>query len=200
MGTITRILVGAALAIASGAGSALERYVIDTEGSHAFIQFRIPHLGYSWLYGRFNEFSGEFSFDEAHPENSSVTVTIQTASIDTNHAERDKHLRSEDFLDVARWPEARFESTAFVPLGDGRYRLEGQLSFHGKTQPVVIDVREVGAGPDPWGGFRRGFEGTTRLVLADWGIDYDLGPAAREVELTLSIEGIRQEPDQSDAS
>ena len=155
-------------------------YVIDTKGAHAFIQFRIKHLGYSWLLGRFNRFSGTFTFDENDPNKARVQVVIDTASIDSNHAERDKHLRGEDFLDVKRYPEARFVSTSFEDRGDGT------------TRPVTIDVQHVGNGPDPWGGYRRGFEGRTSLALADFGIDYNLGPASKTVDLFLSVEGIRQ--------
>lgn len=168
-------------------------YLIDTKGAHAFIQFRIKHLGYSWLLGRFNDFSGSFSYDEARPDASNVTVTIKTASLDSNHAERDKHLRGKDFLDVEQYPEARFVSTAFKDNGDGTALLTGELTLHGVTRPVSIDVTHIGHGPDPWGGFRRGFSGTTTLVLADYNIDYNLGPASREVELFLSVEGIRQD-------
>ena len=180
------------LMMLGGPADAAERYLIDTAGAHAFIQFRIPHLGFSWLHGRFNEFEGQFTFDPADPSASSVEVRIDTASIDSNHQRRDDHLRGEDFLAVAEFPQAAFRSTAFVPLGDDRYRLEGELNLLGRTAPIRIDVVQIGAGTDPWGGFRRGFEGTTSLTLADWGIDYELGPSAREVELTLSIEGIRQ--------
>lgn len=182
--------LAAAVPAAAPAGAA-ERYVIDTQGQHAFIQFRIPHLGFSWLYGRFNEFTGEFTFDPENPAASSVTAEVRTQSIDTNHDRRDEHLRGEDFLSVAEHPLATFESTAFTPLGDGRYRLAGDLTLMGRTAPIAIEVAEVGAGPDPWGGFRRGFEGTTTLNLKEWGIDYEL-PGAEEVELTLSVEGVRQ--------
>ena len=75
-------------------------YKIDTAGAHAFIQFKIKHLGYSWLYGRFDEFSGRFNYDADKPEASSVNVEINTASLNSNHAERDKHLRGKDFLNV----------------------------------------------------------------------------------------------------
>jgi len=167
-------------------------YVIDTQGAHAFIQFRIKHLGYSWLLGRFNDFSGTFSYDDAHPEAARVEVTIKTASIDSNHAERDKHLRGEDFLNVAKYPEARFVSTGFKHNDDDTAVLTGNLTLHGVTRPVTIDVKQIGHGPDPWGGTRRGFEGSTTLKLADFNINYDLGPAAREVELFLSVEGIEQ--------
>lgn len=190
----SRLLNCAALALVLGAASPLQaaEYVIDTEGAHAFIQFRIKHLGYSWLLGRFNQFEGRFSYDEDKPGAASVQVTISTASIDSNHAERDKHLRGADFLDVERYPQARFVSTGYSENADGSATLRGDLTLHGTTRPVTIEVEHVGHGPDPWGGYRRGFQGSTVLKLADFGIDYDLGPAAREVELFLSVEGIRQ--------
>jgi polyisoprenoid-binding protein YceI len=167
-------------------------YVIDTEGGHAFIQFRISHLGYSWLSGRFNHFSGSFSYDEKAPSAATVEVDIETASIDTNHAERDKHLRGEDYLDVARFPQARFVSTDYKESGEGAL-LTGELTLHGVTRPIEIEVKPVGAGMDPWGGYRRGFEGTTRIRLADFGITKFLGDAAREMEFSLGIEGIRKQ-------
>lgn len=176
----------------AGNAAYAEDYVIDTEGMHAFIQFRIQHLGYSWLYGRFNEFDGSFSYDEAKPEDAKVEVTIKTDSVDSNHAERDKHLRGADFLHVDEYPEAKFVSTAYKPNGDGSGTLEGNLTLHGVTNPIAIGVREIGAGQDPWGGFRRGFQGNAKFKLADYGIDYNLGPASKEVEMILSIEGIRQ--------
>ncbi|MGB0514746.1 MAG: YceI family protein [Wenzhouxiangellaceae bacterium] len=190
------LIVSAALVAGATAAAplhAVERYVIDTRGAHAFIQFRIPHLGFSWLYGRFNDFEGEFTFDPEDPSNSSVQIKVQTASIDSNHQRRDDHLRNEDFLTVEEFPVAEFNSTAFTPAGGDAYTLEGELTFMGQTRPITIEVTQIGAGEDPWGGYRRGFEGSTSLTLADWGIDYDLGPSAREVELTLSIEGIRQD-------
>lgn len=167
-------------------------YVIDTEGSHAFIQFRISHLGYSWLTGRFNRFSGEFSYDENDPASATIEVHIDTASIDTNHAERDKHLRDDDFLDVERFPDAHFVSTAYTETGKGKARLLGDLTLHGVTRQIEIDVKHVGAGTDPWGGYRRGFEGTASITLADFGMTKFLGEAARQMEFSLGIEGIRK--------
>ena len=169
-----------------------EKYLIDTKGSHAFIQFRIQHLGYSWLSGRFNTFSGQFEYDEKNPAQASVEVDIDVASIDSNHAERDKHLRGDEFLDVKKFPKAKFVSTSFSDNGDGTAVLKGKLTLHGVTNPVTINVEHIGHGSDPWGGYRRGFEGTTRFALADYGINYNLGPKSKEVELTLSVEGIRQ--------
>ncbi|MEJ2419749.1 MAG: YceI family protein [Exilibacterium sp.] len=180
--------------ITLGASSAswAENYKIDSKGAHAAIQFKIKHLGYSWLLGRFNTFDGSFSYDESKPEASTVAVTIKTASVDSNHAERDKHLRGEDFLNVEKFPEAKFVSTSFKNLEGGKALLKGNLTLHGVTKPITIDVNHIGAGKDPWGGYRRGFEGHTTITLKDFGIDYDLGPASREVEMHLYLEGIRQ--------
>ena len=181
-----------AAAIVLPAQAFAEKYVIDTEGSHAFVLFRIQHLGYSWLSGRFNTFSGTFEYDEKNPEKASVQVDIDVTSIDSNHAERDKHLRDEDFLHVKKFPKAKFVSTSFKENGDGTAVLTGDFTLRGVTRSVTIDVEHIGHGSDPWGGYRRGFEGTTRIALADYGIKYNLGPKSKEVELTLSVEGIRQ--------
>ena len=172
--------------------AAPERYLIDTDGAHAFIQFRIKHLGYSWLYGRFDTFSGNFTYDSDQPGDSSVEVTIDTASLDSNHAERDKHLRDARFLDVDRFPKASFKSTSYKETGINKAVLEGQLTLKGVTKPITIQVDKIGSGPDPWGGYRRGFEGRTSFALKDFGITENLGPASQRVEMTLSVEGIRQ--------
>ncbi|UOG92147.1 MAG: YceI family protein [Candidatus Thiothrix sulfatifontis] len=184
-----KVLATSLLALGLFAGSVAhaDDYTIDTEGMHAFIQFRIQHLGYSWLYGRFDKFSGNFSYDEKTPDAAKVEVTIDTTSVNSNHAERDKHLSGEDFLDVAKFPEAKFVSTKY-----SGGKLEGNLTLHGVTKPITIDVKEIGAGADPWGGFRRGFEGSTQFALADFGIEKDLGPASKEVEMILSIEGVKK--------
>lgn len=184
---VSMALVGAAQADGHGG-----TYAFDKKGAHQFVTFKISHLGYSWLYGRFNDFDGQFVYDEANPENSTVSVTIDTSSVDSNHAERDKHLRSGDFLDVDAYPEASFVSTGVEALDNGRLAVTGDLTLHGVTKEVVIDAAVVGEGDDPWGNYRAGFEGTTKIRLADFGINAQLGPKSEEVFLTLSVEGIRQ--------
>lgn len=168
------------------------KYSIDTEGMHAFIHFSIPHLGYSNLIGRFNRFSGSFEYDADKPGDSKIEVTIETASIDSNHAERDKHLRAEEFLDVSNYPEAKFVSTSYEPESAETGTLTGNLTLRGVTKPVTIEVTKIGEGPDPWGGYRVGFTGTTRIALADFGITKFLGKKSTEVELILDIEGVRK--------
>jgi polyisoprenoid-binding protein YceI len=167
-------------------------YVIDKKGMHASIQFKISHLGYSWLWGRFNDFDGSFSYNKDKPETSEIEVTINTNSVDSNHAERDKHLRGKDFLDVDKYPQAKFVSTYFSQNKNGTGVLKGNFTLHGVTRLIKIDVKYIGEGNDPWGGYRAGFEGTARIALADYGITKNLGPASQELDLILSIEGVRQ--------
>nr|WP_067298359.1 YceI family protein [Marinobacterium profundum] len=167
-------------------------YAIDTEGAHASVNFRANHLGFSWVTGRLEKFAGSFIYDAADPNSASVAITIEAASVNTNQAERDKHLRSAEFLDAATYPEITFVSTSYKTNGDGSGVLKGDLSLHGITKPVTINVTRVGEGDDPWGGYRAGFQGTAELKLKEFGINYNLGPAAETVYLDLNIEGVRQ--------
>jgi polyisoprenoid-binding protein YceI len=169
-----------------------ENYQIDKKGAHASIQFKISHLGYSWLWGRFNDFDGTFSYNDKNKAASKVSVIVKTKSVDSNHAERDKHLRSADFLDVKKFPEAKFVSTSYQAKGTGKAVLKGKLTLHGVTRDVTLNVNETGAGKDPWGGFRRGFEARTRIVLKDYGITKDLGPASASLMLIIAVEGIKK--------
>ncbi|WP_116474698.1 YceI family protein [Zobellella maritima] len=187
------VMAAALLAMtAPQAFAAVENYTVDSEGMHASVNFKVSHLGYSWLVGRFNDFKGSFAYDEDNAADNSVEITINTASLNTNHAERDRHLRSDDFLDVSKFPEASFKSTSVTKTDDeGEYLVRGDLTLHGVTRQVEFEVEQVGAGKDPWGGFRRGFEGEMELKPADFGIEYDLGPASSTVYLEMHLEGVR---------
>lgn len=183
-------MTGASLLLGSLTASAAD-YKIDKEGQHAFIQFRIQHLGYSWLYGTFKDFDGRFTFDEKAPAADKVDVTINTSSIDTNHAERDKHLRSADFLNTSKNPQATFKSTAVEKEGD-ELKITGDLTLNGVTKPVTLEAKMLGEGKDPWGGYRAGFEAEGEIALKDFNITKDLGPASQKVQLMISVEGVRQ--------
>ncbi|XQF91991.1 YceI family protein [Pseudoalteromonas espejiana] len=180
-----------AMMVSATAASAAE-YVIDTQGAHAFVTFKIKHLGYSWLHGRFNTFDGSFSYDTKAQTGSNILVSIDTASLDSNHAERDKHLRGKDFLNVSKYPNASFKSTNVKFTDDDTATVTGDFTLHGVTKSITFEMNKVGEGQDPWGGYRAGFEGETSLKLADYGIDYNLGPASTHVDIGLSIEGVRQ--------
>lgn len=187
------MLAGLALWVTSSlAQAAPETYKMDIKGSHAFIQFKIQHLGFSWLLGRFNTFDGSFTLDEDNVEKSSVDVTIDVDSVDSNHAERDKHLRGKDFFEVSKYPKATFKSTKVEKTGDKTAKITGDFTLKGVTKPVTLDVAYIGGGKDPWGGYRQGFEGSTRIRLKDFNMDYNLGPAAEYAEIYISVEGIKQ--------
>jgi polyisoprenoid-binding protein YceI len=191
-----KLLLASAVSVALiGTANASEHsgtYAFDKEGAHQFITFKISHLGYSWLYGRFNDFDGEFVYDAENPENSTVTVTIDTASVDSNHAERDKHLRSDDFLHVSEFPQATFKSKRVVVDDDGEADIIGDFTLRGVTREITLEAEMLGHGEDPWGGYRMGFEAETEFRLKDFGIPMDLGEASETVEIKISIEGIRQ--------
>lgn len=168
-------------------------YTIDTKGAHASINFAIKHLGYSVLTGRFDTFSGDFSYDPAKPEASKINVTIDTNSVNSNHAERDKHLRSKDFLNVEKFPKASFVSKKVVVGADKTsFDLVGDFTLNGVTKSITIATKKVGEGKDPWGGYRAGFEGSTELTLKDFNIVFPLGPASETVKISLNVEGVKK--------
>ena len=167
-------------------------YIVDHQGAHASINFKIKHLGYSWLTGRFDNFSGNFNYDAKDIAASKISIKIDTGSINSNHGERDKHLRSGDFLDVSKFTEATFVSSSINDLGNDKLEVKGLFTFHGVSKEIVIDATKIGEGSDPWGGYRAGFSGTTKIGLKEFGIKTDLGPASTHVELELHIEGVRQ--------
>ncbi len=183
------LLLSAAVFFAGASAHAAE---YDIDPSHSFIEFRIQHLGYSWMLGRFNDISGDFSYDPAAgPEAQSIRITVKTASVDTNHAERDKHLRNEDFLSVDDFGESSFVSTGFTGDENGGV-MRGDLTVHGVTRSIDFPVQKVGEGNDPWGGYRAGFGGKIELDRRDFGMDYDLGPTGNSFSLEVFVEGVRR--------
>ncbi len=184
----------AALAIGSAVLSAnvmAADYVVDKEGQHAFVDFKISHLGYSYITGTFKDIDGKFSFDAAKPEDSKIEFNVNTASVFTNHAERDKHIASADFLNASKFGKATFVSTSVKSTGANTADVTGDLTLLGVTKPVVVKATFLGEGKDPWGGYRAGFEGTTTIKRSDFGKQKDLGPKSDAVELYISFEGVK---------
>ena len=149
-------------------------YMFDKTGQHVFITFKASHLGFSYILGHFKDFDGTFSHDPAAPENSTVNVTIDARSLDTDHAERDKHLRGSEYFDVAAYPSVTFTSTGYTGSAKGG-TLTGELNLRGVSKTVEIDVNKIGEGDDPWGGYRSGFEGNVILDAADYGFPEWIG-------------------------
>ncbi|WP_394424525.1 YceI family protein [Vreelandella stevensii] len=188
---IATALAAAALVPLSQAQAA--DYQIDIEGQHAFVQFKINHLGFSYILGSFETFDGQFHYDADDLDASSVSMEVQVNSLTTNHAERDRHILSDDFLNASEFPTATFTSTGFESTGDNEGVVTGELTLHGETQEIEMPVTLMGEGEDPWGNYRAGFEGSTMLTLSDFGIDMsDFPEAMHELELYVTFEGIRQ--------
>ncbi len=179
--------VVAGLLATSTSGALAAKYEIDP--THSFINFKISHLGFSWLLGRFNSLSGEVEFDPENLDASQVSVLIDTTSYDSNHSERNIHIKGKDYLNVKKYPEAKFISTGYQGDEKGG-TLSGKLTLHGVTRDIQFDIKKVGEGDDPWGGYRAGFEGSIVILRTDFGMKSNLGPLANEVYLDLFIEGV----------
>lgn len=163
-------------------------YVIDGSGAgmHSSISFKASHVGISSLWGRFNTLSGSFSYDADDINASRIEVSIDPASIDTNHGARDDHLRTSDYLSVETHSTAHFVSSSVEDLGNGTVRVNGAFTLHGVTKDISFEAVRTGEGETPFGDYRVGFEGELVLNTNDFGIN--AGP----IELILAIEGIRQ--------
>jgi polyisoprenoid-binding protein YceI len=165
--------------------------------SHSTVQFSVRHMMVAKVRGRFGTFDGTITVGE-EPVVSSVTASIDAASIDTGDPKRDEHLRSADFLDVESHPTLAFASRAVRDNGDGTYAVEGDLTIHGTTRPVELALEYLGAGPDPWGGTRAGFEATTEISRKDFGLEWNVALEAGgflvgdKVQIQLDIEAVAQ--------
>lgn len=189
-----KLLLASALASAvflSPLASAAD-YIIDYKGAHASVNFKIKHLGYSWLTGRFDKFDGTFNYDSNNVSDSKIEMNVDVTSFNSNHGKRDIHIKSDDFLDASKYSSAKFVSSSVKDLGNDKLLIKGLLTLHGVTKSIDIDVLKVGEGKDPWGGYRVGFSGKAKIGLADFGIPAKLGPNSTHVDLDIFIEGIRQ--------
>ena len=177
-----------AVALAQQASAAVETYTIDA--THSSIGFSLRHF-VSKVPGSFTKFSGTLTIDRAHLENSSVTATVEIASVSTANEKRDEHLRSPDFFDVGKFPSATFVSTAWKKTGDDTFDITGDLTLKGVTKQIVLKAKLLGFGPGMQGAQLSGWEATVVLNKADFGVN---GPAmlgkalGDDVAVTLSVE------------
>lgn len=147
------------------------RWTLDP--AHSTVGAVAQHLGISSVRGHFTEFSGQIRI-AARVEESSVTATITSASIDTGNKQRDDHLRSADFLDVDVYPEITYRSTGgLVPAGPDRWTVHGELTMRDHTNEVELDLTYLGTGADPWGGTRAAFRATAELRREDFAMNYN---------------------------
>ena len=146
-------------------------YTLDP--AHSRIGFVARHAMVTKVRGGFNDFEGTLHLDADDPTRSTAQVTIQAKSIDTRNADRDAHLRSNDFFAMDEFPTIEFASSKAEKLDDEHYRLTGDLTIRGVTRPVAVDFEFTGAAIDPWGNLRAGFEGSVVVNRKDWGINWN---------------------------
>jgi len=180
----------AALLLTTGAATAAPvKYTLDP--NHTRIDFSWTHFGFSHPMGRFDHFDGDFRFDPADPTKSTVVVTIPVDSIDTGVAKLDAHLKSADFFDAAKYPTATFKSTRVERSGEHGLKVIGDLSVHGVTKPVVLDVVVNKIGPHPMAGrAAAGFDATATIKRSDFGISNYVPNVSDEIELSISTEAM----------
>ena len=166
--------------------------------THSTVQFIARHMMISKVRGRFREFSGAITIAEV-PEESFVDVVIMAASIDTGDEERDRHLRSAEFLEVERFPEIRYRSTAVQAAGEGHWAVTGELTLRDITRSVTLDVEFGGGAVDPWGNTRAGFLATSEINREDFHISWNQALetggflVGKSVKIELDVEAVRQD-------
>jgi polyisoprenoid-binding protein YceI len=167
------------------------------DAAHSHVEFAVRHLMISTAKGRFGGVEGTVRLDEANPSLAEVDVRIDAATIDTREAQRDAHLRSADFFDVEQFPYITFKATRAIERRGPEFKLAGDLTLHGVTREVVLDVVEEGRATDPWGGERQGFSATTRVKRSDFGLKWNQAletggvVVSDEVKISLELELIK---------
>jgi polyisoprenoid-binding protein YceI len=165
----------------------------DVDSAHTSSAFAVKHLVISTVRGEFGKTAGAVTYDDKDVSKSTVDATIDATSIDTREPKRDEHLKSADFFDTAKYPTITFKSTKVEKAGEGKLKVTGNLTLHGVTKPVVLDL----TGPtaevkDPWGNVRRGFSATARINRQDFGLNFsktiEAGPVVGD-EVTINLDG-----------
>jgi len=194
MSTAPLLLTLAAILAPADTGSAAPpldgRYTLDP--AHTSIVFKAEHLGMSYVWGSFEKVTGGFRLGD----DTSFTCTVPVASIDTNHDERDAHLRSETFFDAENHPDivVKSKSVERSKAADGvRYTVTAAVTMHGQTREITFDLRLMGSGKDPWGNYRVGFDADPITIKrSDFGMDKLPDLVGDEVVIHLSFEGTRE--------
>ena len=179
----------AALVLSAPAARSAD-YVLDDQ--HTSVVFAVSHFGYSYTYGMFGEYSGDFAVDMDDPSSARFKFTIDVASLDTKSEKRDEHLRGPDFFNVKQFPEITFVSKS-VSSDDGEtLNVVGDMTMHGETKEITLPLTFVGEGKGPYGKERIGFFGRTELTRSDYGVSAYVPNVGDKVTLIVSFEGLKQ--------
>ena len=167
-----------------------ETYEVDPVHSTAF--FKVGHYGFGFVRGGFTDISGNIVIDKAHSTNSTVDIVIKTESINTENNQRDEHLKSKDFFDVAEFPIMHFKSREIKKQSKDLYEVTGAFTLHGVTKTITVQVEFIGEGKDHYGAYRTGFETKFTIKRSEYGMTKHIPAAGDTVEITLVVEGIRK--------
>ena len=160
-------------------------YTLDP--AHSRIGFVARHAMVTKVRGSFNEIAGKGTFDAEDPSRSHLEITIQAASIDTRNADRDNHLRSNDFFDMEHYPEIHFVSTAIETVDDSTFRVTGDLTIKDVTRPLTFELEHTGNATDPFGNERVGLEGSVTVNRKDWGVNWNAALEAGGVLVSENV-------------
>ena len=184
------IAAALALLVSTGSAGAADTYQIDPV--HSFASFSIGHLGIGLVRGFFSDIAGTIVFDEKDAAKDVIEVTIKTASVNTHVDKRDEDLRSANFFEVQKYPTMTFKSTKITKKG-AAYAVTGDFTLHGVTKTITVTAKHLGAGKDPWGGFRSGFAADLTIKRSDYGMKYDAPPAiADNVDISVAFEAVKK--------
>lgn len=171
----------------------VEEYTL--EKPHTQIIFSINHLGFSNSQGKFLDYSGTFTFDRGKPENSRVEAAIKTASLFMGDEKWDQHMKSDDFFNVEKFPEMTFRSTAVELLSANTANITGDLTILGVTKPVTLSATFNKAEKHAFSGkYVAGFSASAKIKRSDFGMTYGLPLLGDDVDITIEVEGIRNDP------
>jgi polyisoprenoid-binding protein YceI len=176
----------------SAARNGLAADTFTADPVHSAVVFRVKHMNTSHSWGRFNDIAGKFSIDDSDPAQSQFAFTIKTASIDTNSAARDQHLKSPDFFNAVQFPTISFKSTGVTRASDGTYEVTGDLTLHGVTKPVRAKVVPTGTGKDMKGAPTAGIDASFIVKQSEFGMTKMVGPIGDDVWVNVSIEGVKK--------
>jgi polyisoprenoid-binding protein YceI len=175
--------------------SAASQDTWQIDPAHTSAQFSVRHLGVSTVRGAFTKVSGTVQYDSANLDKSSIQTTIDASSVDTRVEMRDNDLRSPNYLDVQKYPTITFKSRRIEASGAGKLKVTGDLTIHGVTKEVAMDVDgPTPAMKDPWGNQRMGASATTKINRMDFGVAGGSGVVGDDLSITLDIEMTKQVP------
>jgi len=180
----------AALVLSASAVAQIQSWKIDP--NHTAAQFSVRHLGISTVRGGFTKVSGSAEYDPSNPAKTSVEATIEAASVDTRVERRDNDLRSPNWFDVAKFPTITFKSKSVQAAGEGKLKIVGDLTIHGTTKEVTLDVDSPSAPmTDERGNTRVGASAATKIKRTDFGVGGTISPAGNEITITIDVELVR---------